>query len=184
MEITAECLNSHFITLFCWLAFVLEIDFFFPLCPAFLLHLCLHLSGCLKRLSRRRAVSGYRDVVSVESVRLRPVGALSYGHIYRKEASGALRWSCYIPRLNAVCLYVNPTVCLPLFPVCGEASCPIFTIYFLTLPASPSLYPTVCPCRTHWLSLYIWPCYSLCAWRWDCHGYCDLLWGWQRGWKP
>lgn len=31
--------------------------------------------------------------------------------------------------------YVN----LLLFPVYGEASCPIFTIYFLTLPASPPL---------------------------------------------
>lgn len=28
---------------------------------------------------------GYRDVVSVESVRLRPVGPFSYGHIYRKQ---------------------------------------------------------------------------------------------------
>lgn len=49
---------------------------------------------------------------------------------------------------------------------------------------TPSVDPPVCPCCTHWLSFYIVPCCSLCALRWDCHGYCDLLWGWQRGWKP
>lgn len=81
---------------------------------------------------------------------------------------------------QSVCPYVNLTVC----PLLGEASCPIFTIYFLTLPASPSRPFTVCPCRPGGLSLYIWPCCSLRAWRWDCHGYCDLLWGWQRGWNP
>lgn len=184
MEITAECLNSHFITPFLltcicsrnWFFFLSVFSFFFFPLPSSL--------RLLEEVEQAAAVSGYRDVVSVESVRLRPVGAFSYGHIYRKPASGAVGWSCYVPPLNAVCLYVNLTVCLLLLPVCAEASCPIFTIYFLTLPASPSLYPTVWPCRTHWLSLYIWPCCSLCAWRSDCHGYCYLLWGWQRGWKP
>lgn len=141
MEITAECLNSCFITLFFLLTCICSRNWFFfsalPFFPFFFFFLGLHLSGCLKRLSRQRVVSGYKDVVNVESVRPRPEGAFSYGHIYRKQASAAPGWSCYIPLLNAVCLYVNLTVCLLLFPECSEASCPIFIIYFLTLPASP-----------------------------------------------
>ena len=193
MEITAECLNSHFITPF--LLTCISIGdwffFFFPppphsLCPfSFLgLHPLAFISqAAWGGWAGSGAVSGSTDVVSVESVWLRPVGAFSHGHIYRKRASewrhqdGAVTFPHSTP---SVCPYVNLTVC----PLRGEASCPIFGIYFLTLPASPSRPFTVCPCRPRGLSLYIWPCCSLRAWRWDCHGYCDLLWGWQRGWNP
>lgn len=92
-------------------------NWFSLLCPFFsALHLGLHVSGCLRRLSMQKAVSGHRHVVSVESVRLKPRGLLSYGSIYRKRVSRAPGWSCYIPPLNTVCLHVNlpvcPTVCL------------------------------------------------------------------------
>ena len=59
--------------------------------------------------------SGSTDAVSVESVRLRPVGALSLGHIYRKRASECAKapgWSCYIPPLNSIRLSVCKSDCL------------------------------------------------------------------------
>lgn len=186
MEIPAECLNSYFITQFCWLAFVLKIDFLslslflgLPFLPSSLRVLeevelttgCFRLQRCSKcRVSQTET----RGTVQL------------WTHL--QEATEALGWSCFIPSLNTVCLYVNLStrlsVCFcSLYVV--QRLVPFLLFTFSHSQPPPSLYPTVCPCLTHWLSLYIiWPFCSHCACRWDCHGYCDLLWGWQRGWKP
>lgn len=122
MEITAECLNSHFITPFLltciccgdWYFF-----FFRPLSSFFFFPGLHPLPSSLRLLEEAergsRAVSGSTDVVSVEPVRLRPVGVLSRGHIYRKRASEwakAPGWSCYIPPLNSIRLSVCKSDCL------------------------------------------------------------------------
>lgn len=122
MEITAECLNSHFITPFLLTCICCGDWFFFFFRPlsSFFFFPGLHpLPSSLRLLEEAergsRAVSGSTDVVSVEPVRLRPVGALSRGHIYRKRASEwakAPGWSCYIPPLNTTRLSVCKSDCL------------------------------------------------------------------------
>lgn len=122
MEITAECLNSHFITSFLLTCICCGDWFFFFFRPlsSFFFFPGLHpLPSSLRLLEEAergsRAVSGSTDVVSVEPVRLRPVGALSRGHIYRKRASEwakAPGWSCYIPPLNSIRLSVCKSDCL------------------------------------------------------------------------
>lgn len=122
MEITAECLNSHFITSFLLTCICCGDWFFFFFRPlsSFFFFPGLHpLPSSLRLLEEAergsRAVSGSTDVVSVEPVRLRPVGALSRGHIYRKRASEwakAPGWSCYIPPLNTIRLSVCKSDCL------------------------------------------------------------------------
>lgn len=121
MEITAECLNSHFITPFLLTCICCGDWFFFfsALCPFFFFPGLHPLPSSLRLLEEAergsRAVSGSTDVVSVEPVRLRPVGALSRGHIYRKRASEwakAPGWSCYIPPLNTIRLSVCKSDCL------------------------------------------------------------------------
>lgn len=121
MEITAECLNSHFITPFLLTCICCGDWFFFfsALCPFFFFpgppSSAFISQAAWGGWAGSRAVSGSTDVVSVEPVRLRPVGALSRGHIYRKRASEwakAPGWSCYIPPLNTIRLSVCKSDCL------------------------------------------------------------------------
>lgn len=180
MEITAECLNSHFITPFLLTCICCGDWFFFfsALCPLFFFP-----GPPSSAFISQAAWGGWAGQPGC--FRLHRCSKCGAGPT---EARGSAQPWTHLQEAServsegtqSVCPYVNLTVC----PLLGEASCPIFTIYFLTLPASPSRPFTVCPCRPGGLSLYIWPCCSLRAWRWDCHGYCDLLWGWQRGWNP
>lgn len=140
-EITADCLNSHFIPLFLLTCICFRNGFFFSLWP-FLplgLHLCLHVSGCLEGLSRQRVVSGYRDVVSVESVRLGPMGTMDT--FYWKQASGTPEWRSYTPLLYTVCMYVNLNVCFHSLYV-GKRPVP----FYYLLSHSPTLPLSVFNC--------------------------------------
>lgn len=133
-KITAYCLNSHFVPLFLLTCICSRNWFFFSLWP-FLplgLHLCLHVSGCLEGLSRQRVVSGYRSVVSVESVRLGPMGTMDT--FYWKQASGTPEW-CRDTPLTPHCLYVRESECLLPFTICGKRPVP----FHYLLSHSPTL---------------------------------------------
>lgn len=102
--------------IFCWLALTLEIDFPPPLCPFFSLQLCLQVSD---PWGFKRAGGCFR--LMKPKCRVSEIGTPgSYRHIYRKWASRLQGWSCYSPLLNTLGLYVNLTVCLLLFTICGK----------------------------------------------------------------
>lgn len=126
--------------------------------------LCLHLSGCLRRLSGQPGCFRLHRCSKCGAGPTEARGsAQPWTHLQeaseRVSEGTGMELLTFPHSTQSVCPYVNLTVC----PLLGEASCPIFTIYFLTLPASPSRPFTVCPCRPGGLSLYIWPCCSLRA---------------------
>lgn len=80
-------------------------------------------------------------------------------HLQEAKQAGPLGWSCYIPPLNTVYLYVN----LPLYlTICLSASTPwmwrsvLSHFYYLLshTPCLPPPYPTVCPFPTHCLFIH------------------------------
>lgn len=71
----------------------------------------------------------------------------SYGHVLR-EASGRGTQMKPLHSLLSVCLYVNLTVCLLLFTICGKRPVPFLLFTFSQTPPPP-LNPTVCPRHTH-----------------------------------
>lgn len=188
MEIPAKCLNSYFILPFCWLAFVLEIDFlssvpFFSALPSclrlleeaeraaggFRLHLC---SKCRVCQAETWGTAQLWEDLQEESEQGTGMKLLHSPTQHRLSACKSARLS---NRLSVCfyCLYV------------AKCIVPFLLFTFSHSQPPPLCSPLFVP---HWLSL-IRLCWSLCACRWDCHGYychgyCDLLWGWQRGWKP
>lgn len=180
-EVTSWCLNRHFF----YQPFSADLHYNPLISPVPFLLRPPCLPSCfmsLKGLCIQQVVSGYRDVESLES----QIGTHgSCGHIYMKQVIGWQGWCCSSPLLNIFCLYVCKSDCQLLFTICGKR--PVAFFFYYLLSHSPILPLSVSNCLSRlysWLSLYIWSCCSLCAWRWDCHGYCDLLSGWQRGWKP
>lgn len=135
MEIPAECLNSDFITQFCWLAFALEIDFLslsLFLRPPFL-------PSSLRLLEEvEQAMGGFR-LQRCSKCRVSQTETCGTVQLWThlQEATGMKLLHSPTQHCLSVCKSVKLFVRLFLLPVCGKASCPIFTIYFLTLPASP-----------------------------------------------
>lgn len=164
MEIPPKCLNSYFITIFCWLAFPLQIDFCSLSLFFCVLHLFLHLWAAggnfwLQRACGECRVGGWR-----------PVGLLKIGHIYRKWMWRALGWSGYIPPLNIVCLHVNLPAC-PATSLSASVPCMwrsvLSRLYYL-LSHTPSLPHFVAHCLSPpfslIVSLYLAALQPLCLW--------------------
>lgn len=110
-------------------------------------------------------------------------GVIRIGAHGRDSFTGSQRaghWEEAITLLYSTWHICKSALCLLRFTICGKrlVASLLFTFSQFPRPHTPS--PTICPCRTHRLSLYIWPCCSFCVWRCDCHGYRDLLWRWQR----
>lgn len=133
-----------------------------------------HPSSFLKRCCRRPVSSSSRDVWRV---------TVWWDCTFAGNV--ALSWNCYNLQPNTTCLSVCLCVCLHSLDVLKE-TVPLLLFTFShsqgpPLSGTPTLQPTVCS----W-SLYNQPCCSLCACRWDCHGYyhhgyCDLIVNYKEG---
>ena len=157
MEITAECLNSHFITPFLltcicsgdWFFLFfspprLSLSFFFPGPPSS----CLHLSGCLRRLSGQRGCFRLHRC-SKCGVGLTEARGSVQPWTHLQEASERVKapgWSCYIPPLNTIRLSVCKSDCLStprrsvlshLWYLLSHTPClPLPAFHCLSLPSS------------------------------------------------